>query len=65
MSPGVINTDMLKSFSKEDLDALAEETPIGRIGEPLDVAKVIYSLSSEDSSFITGQIIGVNGGFLI
>lgn len=65
VSPGVINTDMLKSFSQEDLYSLAEETPIGRIGEPLDIAKVVYNLSTDDCSFITGQIIGVNGGFLI
>ena len=64
VSPGVIDTDMMKSFSKEDKDALKEETPLGRIGTPKEVARAIYNLSIEET-FITGQIIGVNGGFLI
>ena len=65
VSPGVIETDMLKDFSSEDLEELKDETPLGRLGSPEDVAKALYFLSSEAASFITGQIIGVNGGFLI
>ena len=65
VSPGVIETDMLKDYSSEDLDELKTETPLGRLGSPDDVAKALYFLSSEAASFITGQIIGVNGGFLI
>lgn len=65
VSPGVIKTDMLKCFSEEDLTSLAEETPLGRIGEPGDIASTVSFLASGSSSFITGQIIGVNGGFLI
>jgi len=65
VSPGVINTDMMKEYSNEDIKALAEETPLGRIGTPEDVASLIFNLSSTKSSFITGQIIGINGGFLI
>lgn len=65
VSPGVINTDMMNEYSEEDKRDLADETPLQRLGKPEDVARVIYNLSTEDSSFITGQIIGVNGGFLI
>ena len=61
--PGVIRTDMLASFSEDDLLALADETPVGRLGTPRDVAASVLWLCSEASSFVTGQIIGVNGGF--
>lgn len=65
VSPGVINTDMMSEYSDEDIQALEEETPLGRIGTPEDVASLIYNLTTPESSFITGQIIGINGGFLI
>lgn len=61
--PGVIETDMLSSFSREDLDCLAEETPVGRLGTPQDVASMILWLCDEKAGFVTGQVIGVNGGF--
>jgi len=65
VSPGVIDTDMMKEYTQEDKDILADETPLGRIGTPEEIAKTVFYLTSEDASFITGQIIGVNGGFLI
>ena len=65
VSPGVVDTDMMKEYSDEDKEALKDETPLGRIGTPSEIAHVVYYLSTESSSFITGQIIGVNGGFLI
>lgn len=65
ITPGVIQTDMLKSFSDEDIAALKDETPIGRIGQPEDVAEAVYFLASDKAGFITGQILGVNGGFII
>ena len=65
VSPGCINTDMMKDFSKEDIEVLSDETPLGRIGNPEDIANTVYFLSTDEASFITGQIIGVNGGFLI
>jgi 3-oxoacyl-[acyl-carrier protein] reductase len=65
VSPGVIDTDMMKSFSEEDKRNLLYDTPLQRLGSPEDVAGIIYELSIERSSFITGQIIGINGGFLI
>ena len=65
VSPGVIRTDMMKEYSEEDIELLKDETPLERIGRPEDVADTVIFLLSERSSFITGQIIGVNGGFLI
>lgn len=64
VSPGVIKTPMLDCYTAEDLDALAEETPLGKLGTPEEVADLVFYLASEQSSFITGQIIGVNGGFI-
>lgn len=65
VSPGVIRTDMLNDFSEDDLKDLEDSTPLGRLGTPEDIAKALFFLSSDKASYITGQIIGVNGGFLI
>ena len=61
--PGVIETDMLSSFTQDDLAVLCEETPVGRLGTPEDVARALLFLADEHASFVTGQVIGVNGGF--
>jgi len=63
--PGVIQTDMLREYSREELQVLADDTPLCRLGTPQDVARAAFFLSSEDASFITGQVLGVNGGFVI
>ena len=63
VSPGVIQTDMIAHFSDEDLQAMAEETSLGRIGQPEDVANAVYFLCSKDAGYITGQILSVGGGF--
>ena len=65
IAPGVIRTAMLDCFSEEDLAALAEETPVGRIGTPEDVADTAVFLAGDGTRFITGQVIGVNGGFVV
>ena len=65
ISPGVIKTPMLDCYTEEDLQALAEETPLERIGTPADVAKAVAFLASDNSSFITGQNIVVDGGFIL
>ena len=65
IAPGVIDTDMNSALSAEDMAALREETPLGYIGAPADVANAVRFLASEKSGFITGQVLGVNGGFLI
>lgn len=64
VAPGVIETDMLSGFTREDLQALAEDTPLCRLGTPQDVAKAVLFLAGDDASFITGQTLGVNGGFM-
>ena len=65
VAPGVIDTEMNGHLSPVDLDALGEETPLGRIGTPEEAARAIVFLASEASSFITGQVLGVDGGFVI
>lgn len=63
--PGVISTDMMDSYSDEDIECLREQTPLGMIGMPSDIANMVAFLASDKSKFITGQILGVNGGFVI
>ena len=63
VSPGTIATDMVSHLPQETLDELAEETPLGRLGKPEDVADVVRFLVSEQAAYITGQDIPVNGGF--
>lgn len=65
LCPGVIQTDMLREYSQEDLQVLADDTPLCRLGTPQDVARAAFFLSSQDASFITGQVLAVNGGFVI
>ena len=65
IAPGVIDTDMNRHLGQETMQALAEDTPLCRIGSVQDVAKTALFLASEDAAFITGQVIGVNGGFVI
>ena len=56
---------MNAALGADTMDALREETPLGRIGAPEDVAAAVSFLAGEESSFVTGQILGVNGGFVI
>ena len=65
VAPGVIDTDMVKVLGEETLKDLAEQTPLGRLGKPEDVAAAVSFLASDDASFITGQVLGVDGGFII
>ena len=65
VSPGATNTDMMSTFSDEVKEVISEDTPLGRLGEPSEIAEVLYFLQSEKASFITGQILGANGGYLI
>ena len=62
VSPGVILTDMCAHFDEKTLAGLAEETAVGRLGTPEDVAHAVCFLCSDDASFITGQVLSVNGG---
>ncbi|MBQ2953360.1 MAG: 3-oxoacyl-ACP reductase FabG [Clostridia bacterium] len=65
VTPGVIDTDMNAQLTQEDRAALADETPLGRIGAAEEVAQTILYLCSEGASFITGQVLGVSGGLVI
>ena len=65
VTPGVIDTDMNAQLTAEDRADLADETPLGRIGDAAEVAKTILFLCSEGASFITGQVVGVSGGLVI
>ncbi len=65
VSPGVIDTEMNREHSAETMDVLKQDTPLNRIGRGEEVARAIYFLASDDASFITGQVLRVNGGFYI
>lgn len=63
VAPGVIDTDMLAGFSEGERQALIERTPLGRLGVPEDVAGAVVFLASDAARFVTGQVLGVDGGF--
>lgn len=63
VTPGVILTDMCKHLSDDTLSSLKEESPLGKLGTPQDVAQAILYLA--EAEFVTGQVLGVNGGFVI
>ena len=65
VEPGFIATDMNAGIDEESKQALCDETPLGRLGTPEDVAATVTFLSSDAASFITGQIIGVDGGLAV
>ena len=65
VAPGVIDTDMMAAFTAEDKAALAEETPVGRLGSADEVAQLLVFLAGEGAGYITGQVFGVNGGLVI
>ncbi len=63
--PGVVMTDMMKDFDEQTIAELKEETPLNMLGTPKDIADTAVFLCSDKAKFITGQILGVNGGFVI
>jgi 3-oxoacyl-[acyl-carrier protein] reductase len=64
ISPGVVETDLISGLGEESIEEVIIRTPLGRIGKPEDVATLVSFLVSDDSLFITGQNIGVDGGYV-
>src|ERR1017187_2032418 len=62
VAPGFIATEMLEHMPEKVLDGIREEIPVGRLGRPDEIARVVHFLVGDQSSFITGAIWGVNGG---
>ena len=65
VAPGVINTDMVQVLGEDTLRELAEQTPLGRLGTPEDIAHAVAFFASDKSSFITGQVLTADGGFIV
>ena len=65
VAPGVIDTEMNGNLSSDTLDALKEEIPLGKLGTAADVAAAIAFLVSDESDYITGQVLAPNGGMII
>ena len=65
VAPGVVMTDMLDQLSKEDLEVVKEETPLGKFHTPEELAETVIFLISEKGDFYTGQILSPNGGLVI
>ena len=63
--PGVIESPMNEGYSQEEMQDIIDRTPISRIGKPQEVAELLLFLASEKASFITGQIITIDGGFTL
>lgn len=62
VAPGITNTDMMKAVPKEMIDPLIQSIPLKRIGQPEDIANAFYFLASDEASYITGNILHVDGG---
>lgn len=65
VAPGVINTDMVQVLGDGTLRDLAEQTPLGRLGTPEDIAHAVAFFASEKASFLTGQVLTADGGFTV
>lgn len=63
VAPGFIDTAMVAEFIGEDRENIINKTPLGRVGKPVDVANGVYFLASDDSSFITGEVLTISGGW--
>ena len=65
VAPGVVDTDMVQVLGKETLRALAEQTPLGRLGTPEDIAAAVCFFAGDEAGFITGQVLTADGGFVV
>lgn len=65
VAPGVIDTEMMAGFDAATRAELAEETPVGRLGSAAEVADTLVFLARPESGYITGQVLGQNGGLVV
>jgi 3-oxoacyl-[acyl-carrier protein] reductase len=63
VAPGAVETDMLAGFDAEDREAICREIPLGRLGRPEEIAQLVRFLVSDSAGYVTGQVIGINGGW--
>jgi NAD(P)-dependent dehydrogenase (short-subunit alcohol dehydrogenase family) len=62
IAPGFIKTRMLDNIPEKVMEKIFKQIPLGRLGKPEEVAKLVHFLASDDANYITGQVINVNGG---
>lgn len=65
IAPGLIDTAMNSNISVEELDEFVKDIPLGRMGSAAEIAESIFFLSSDSANYITGQVLGINGGYII
>ena len=65
VAPGYIDTDMTQAMTDSAKEATLQQIPLGRVGTPKDIAEVVAFLASDKASYITGQVISVDGGMAI
>lgn len=65
IAPGIIETNMNSNLSVDELNEFVKEIPISRMGSADEIAAAIYFLSSDDAEYITGQVLGINGGYVV
>ena len=65
VAPGFIKTEILDSIDPEKLETMAKSIPVGRIGDVRDISSIVSFLASDESSYITGQVLHVNGGLTL
>jgi len=65
VAPGFIDTDMTRELSEEQREALTGQIPLGRLGQPEDIARAVAFLASDEAGYITGETLHVNGGMFM
>ncbi|MGN6182396.1 MAG: SDR family oxidoreductase, partial [Thermoanaerobaculia bacterium] len=65
VAPGFIGTDMVKAMPQKVLDSMAAHTPIGKLGEPIDIANAYVWLASDAAKFVHGAVLSVDGGLVM
>lgn len=65
VAPGITNTDMMRNVPEEMIDPLIQNIPLRRIGQPEDIAKACAFLAGDDASYISGEVLHVDGAMLV